>query len=265
MFNNGGAPSLADIAAVTKNNDGYGDGFGGGWWAIIIILALCGGFNGFGGFGGGWGMNGWGGANGFGFLNGDLWRGFDTQTIVNKLDGISNGICNLGYDQLAQMNGINTNIMQTGNAIQQAINADTVANMQNTFSIGSKIDSCCCDNKAAIADLKYTIASQDCATRSAIEQMGQAIIQNANANYRQLHDEHIQEMMENYKTQIANQQQALQFAQLRESQAQQNTYLIDQLNPCARPAYIVCNPRTGEYYNPNQSSCCNQQRSCCNC
>lgn len=208
-------------------------------------------------------MNGWGGMNGFGFLNGDLWRGFDTQTIINKLDGINSGICSLGYDQLAQMNGINTNIMQTGYGIQQAINADTVANMQNTFAIGSKIDSCCCDNKAAIADLKYTIASQDCATRSAIEQMGQAIIQNANANYRQLHDEHIQEMMENYKTQIANQQQALQFAQLRESQAQQNTYLIDQLNPCAKPAYIVCNPRTGEYYNPNQSSCCNQQRPCC--
>lgn len=263
MFNNMG-PSLADIAAVTdgnRNNNGFGSD--GGWWAIIIILALCGGLNGFGGFGGGWGMNGMMGMNGFGFLNGDLWRGFDNQTVINKLDGTNSGICSLGYDQLAQMNGINSNINQMGWAIQQAVNNDTVANMQNTFTIGSKIDSCCCDNKAAIADLKNTITSMGCAVQNAMQQQTQAIIQNDNANYRQLHDEHIQELMEGYKNTIAQQAQALQFANLKASQSEQNEYLIDRLQPCAKPAYLVCNPYTNQVASYNNVGCCGQNQGCC--
>lgn len=48
MFN-GNSPSLADIAAVTGNNkDVWGDG--NGWWVLIILFAIFGGWgNGFGG------------------------------------------------------------------------------------------------------------------------------------------------------------------------------------------------------------------------
>lgn len=66
MFNMGSAQSLADIAAVTK--DGNGDGWGGQ------------------------GRNGKSCAT-----NGDLQRGFDTQSILNKLSGIDNGICDGFY------------------------------------------------------------------------------------------------------------------------------------------------------------------------
>lgn len=36
MFNMGSAPSLSDIAAVTKDGNGDGWGNGNGWWVLII-------------------------------------------------------------------------------------------------------------------------------------------------------------------------------------------------------------------------------------
>lgn len=254
MFSNlGMSPSLADIAAVTGNRNGDGYGMGEGWWAIIIILALCGGFGGFGGFGGGWGMNGMMGMqgfNGFGFLNGDIQRAFDTQTVISKLDGLNNGVCSLGYDQLSQMNGINNNIMQSAFGLQQSINQVDVNAMQNANAISSQLAQCCCENRQGQADIRYTMATDTCAITNAIKDAAQQIMQNDNANYRQLHDENVQNLLAQKDAQIQAQAQALQFAQMRESQSQQNEYLVDRISPCAKPAYIVCNPNTGQYYNP---------------
>ena len=177
MFNNG--VSLADIAAVTgnnRNNDGmWGDG---AWWIVILLIF------GWGGFGG----NGWGGNGaGNGYTDAAIQRGFDNQAVVSKLDGINNGICSLGYDQLAQMNGINTNILQTGFGIQQAINADTVSGMQNTNAIQSTLTnmaaqnaSCCCETQRQIergfADTNYNMATQACQTRQAIADSTRSIL-----------------------------------------------------------------------------------------
>jgi hypothetical protein len=103
MFNMGSAPSLSDIAAVTKDGNGDGWGNGNGWWVLIILFAI------FGGWGNGWGGQG---RNGEGCAtNGDLQRGFDTQSILNKLSGIDNGICDGFY-------AMNTSLLQSTNAIQ---------------------------------------------------------------------------------------------------------------------------------------------------
>lgn len=177
MFNNG--VSLADIAAVTgnnRNNDGmWGDG---AWWIVILLIFGWGGF----------GCNGWGGNGaGNGYTDAAIQRGFDNQAVVSKLDGINNGICSLGYDQLAQMNGINTNILQTGFGIQQAINADTVSGMQNTNAIQSTLTnmaaqnaSCCCETQRQIergfADTNYNMATQACQTRQAIADSTRSIL-----------------------------------------------------------------------------------------
>ncbi len=77
----------------------------------------------------------------------DLQRGFDNQAVVSKLDGITNGLCDGFYAVQTGMNGINTNILQTGFGIQQAINADTVANMQNTNALQTQLANCCCETK----------------------------------------------------------------------------------------------------------------------
>ena len=173
MFNST-TPSLADIAAVTgnRNNDGWGDGCG--WWILIILFAL-------------WGNNGWGGFgnNGNGALQGyatqaDIQRGFDNQAVISKLDGITNGLCDGFYavnnSMLMGFNGINTNIMQTGYGIQQAINADTVANMQNTNALQAQIANCCCENREGQAQIRYDMATQACQTRQAIADSTRSIL-----------------------------------------------------------------------------------------
>ena len=88
MFN-GSYPSLADIAAVTGNRNSDGNGFadGNGWWVLIILFALF----------GGWGNAGWGGAGvggngrgGCGYApcatQADVRAAVDQQTLISKID-----------------------------------------------------------------------------------------------------------------------------------------------------------------------------------
>lgn len=272
MFSGNMGPSLADIAAVTGNRNN-GDGmFGGnnGWWVLIILFAIF----------GGWGNNGYGNGNGGGsaqFTDAALQRGFDTQTVINKLDGISNGICSLGYDQLAQMNGIQNTVMQTGWNLQQAINGDTVANMQNTNALSRQLSECCCENREAIAQVRYDMATDTCALRNEIHQTGDAIIQNNNNNFRALND-----TIRDGFTALAMNQKDQQIAELQmklnacdRDSALQGTaaYIINNVAPRSQPAYLTCNPNTGMVfpqsmngYGWNNGGCCNNNNGCgCNC
>lgn len=144
MFNSGNCsvPLVASIDGNGNNNGGWGnDGWGLIW--IVLIFAIFGWGNGF----GGWGNNGGGmGSTAAAYTDSAIQRGFDNQAIVGKLDGITNGLCDGFYavnnSMLTGFNGINTNIMQTGYGIQQAINADTVANMQNTNALQNQLAQC---------------------------------------------------------------------------------------------------------------------------
>ena len=168
MFNgNMASPSLADIAAVTngRSNDGaWGDN--GAWWIIIFVLFFA--------------FGGWG--NGFG----------DTQSIIGKLDGITNGLCDGFYavnnSMLTGFNGINTNIMQTGYGIQQAINADTIANMQNTNALQSQLANCCCETREAIQGVNYNMATNTCALQNTMNSNTRDIIDSQNAGTRAILD-----------------------------------------------------------------------------
>lgn len=231
MFNNG--VSLADIAAVTgnnRNNDGmWGDG---AWW-IVILLIFGWGNNGFGGFG----NNGAGGA----YTDSAIQRGFDNQAVISKLDGITNGLCDGFYavnnSMLTGFNGINTNIMQTGYGIQQAINADTVANMQNTNALQTQLSQCCCENREGQAQIRYDMATQACETRQAI----------ANST-RQVLDFLTQDKIatltaENNDLRRAASQDR-QNALLTTAMTAQTNQIINAVNPPAIPAYVVPNPNT---------------------
>lgn len=250
MFNSGNVPSVADIAAVTgancRNNDG---GWGNDWWAVIIILAL---FGGWGGRGGLFGNAGSGSGCGCSTpaTCADLQAGFNNQAVTNKLNGLENGLCSLGYDQLAQMNGI-TNTIQQGNfALQQAINNASVANMQDTNSLSRQLSDCCCENRAAIKDVQYTAALNNNALLQAINTHTNTIVQNDNANYRALHDELVSYQMQQKDDVIAELRSQVQALNLGVSQRNQNDYLIDRLQPCAKPAYFVPNPNC--CYTPQQ-------------
>lgn len=245
----GNVPSVADIAAVTDGNgrnNGWGDNSA--WWVIILILAMCGGF----GNGWGWGNNGNGG--GTVAVDAALQRGFDTQAIISKLDGINSGICSLGYDQLAQMNGIQSTVMQTGFGITQAINADTVANMQNTNALSRQISDCCCENRAAVQDLKYTMATDTCAMKQAVADAANAIIQNDNNNFRVLNDQMMQDRLAAKDAQIRNLEQALNTCSRDTALQGLGSWIVSQVRPTAQPAWIVNNPYAQADCSVNQ--CC---------
>lgn len=244
MFGTNG-PSLADIAMVTgnrNNNDGaWGEG---GWfWGIIILFALFG----WGGFGNGFGGNG-NNAVSTDYLEAAIQRGFDNQTVVNKLNGLENGICSLGYDQQGQMNGLGMNIMQTGWNLQNAIQQDTIAGMQNTNAIQTQLANCCCENREAIAQVRYDMATNTCALQNTMNQNTRDIIDSQEAGTRAILDYLCQEKISGLQADKA----ALQ-AEL--SQAAQNTVLINALRPAPVPAYNVPNP-WGFYGNNWQNGCC---------
>lgn len=231
MFNNG--VSLADIAAVTGNNRSNDGMWGDSAWWIVILLIFGWGNNGFGGFG----NNGAGGA----YTDSAIQRGFDNQAVISKLDGITNGLCDGFYavnnSMLTGFNGINTNIMQTGYGIQQAINADTVANMQNTNALQTQLSQCCCENREGQAQIRYDMATQACETRQAI----------ANST-RQVLDFLTQDKIatltaENNDLRRAASQDR-QNAFLTTAMTAQTNQIINAVNPPAVPAYVVPNPNT---------------------
>ena len=75
------------------------------------------------------------------------------------------------------------------------------------------------------------------------------IIENQNANYRALHDEITAIRIEDKNDRIAQQQNEINALRLAASQEKQNNYLVDQLAPkCPIPAFLTCNPYTGQTY-----------------
>lgn len=210
---NGNGVSLADIAAVTGNRNN-GDGFGGdgGIWVLIILFAL------FGGWGNGYG-NGGGTTSSVGA---EVQRGFDTQTIVSKLDGLGDGICSLGYDQLAQMNNLGTTVMTTGFNLQNALN-------QAFNALTTQVSNCCCENRTGQMQIMNQMDKDTCSIVTAINQMGQNIMQNDNNNYRMLHDENVAARMEAKNETIAELRARLERCDSRADNAAQTTDILNQI------------------------------------
>lgn len=258
MFNSGNCsvPLVASIDGNGNNNGGWGnDGWGLIW--IVLIFAIFGWGNGF----GGWGNNGGGmGSTAVAYTDSAIQRGFDNQAIVGKLDGITNGLCDGFYaannSMLTGFNGINTNIMQTGYGIQQAINADTVANMQNTNALQAQLAQCCCDNKEAISNTNYNMATQANAIQQSIDKgfcqlnynaatNTRDIIDNANANTRALLDYLCQDKIaalqaENNDLRRAASQDR-QSALLTTAMAAQTNQIIDAVRPTPVPSFPASN------------------------
>ena len=246
MFNST-SPSLADIAAVTGNdrNDGFGDN--GAWWIIVFVLFFaCGGWN-----GNGWGGNGGStGATAAAYTDSAIQRGFDTQSILGKLDGITNGICDGFYSvnnsMLTGFNGINTNVMQTGFAIQQAINADTVANMQNTNALQSQLANCCCETREAIQGVNYNMAQNTCTLQNTMNTNTRDIIESQNAGTRAILDYMCEKENANLRDKVQKLElaasQSAQNAYITANQEAQTAELIRRINPMPVPSYNVPAP-----------------------
>lgn len=209
-----------------RNNGGWGND--GGIWAIILIIALCGGFNNNGGglFGNGSGSNGTTAA-----LDASLQRGFDNQSVINKLNGLENGICSLGYDQLNQMNNISNTVTQTGTQLQTSLQNLMVALMQQGFTQSTQMQQCCCNLENLLQQANYNRQADTCAITTAINQAAQSIMQNDNCNYRQLHDEQVAMQMQAKDDRIAQLTSALNRCDNRADNAEQTQQIMNFLNP----------------------------------
>lgn len=253
MFNTGNCPSVPIVANLDGNNNGNNWNDGSWLWFLIVVFAIFGGWgNGFGGFGG---TNGGVGS--------EIQRGFDNQAVISKLDGISNGLCDGFYamnnSMLTGFNGINANIMQTGYGIQQAVNADTVANMQNTNALQSQLANCCCETREAIQGVNYNMATNTCALQNTMNNNTRDIIDSQQAGFRSILDYLCQDKIatltaENNDLRRAASQDR-QNALLTSTMAAQTNQIINAVNPAPIPAYTVPNPNA--YYGCGCNTGCN--------
>ncbi len=226
---------LTSFLAGQSDNNSNGNNGGGffgneGLWAVIILAIIF-----------GWGNNG----NGFGSRNGGgnggdnvtvvpypapgcyggfgggypteavLQRALDTQTIISKLDGNTQGLCDGFYAQSNAINGLGTTIMQGFNGVDRAICQQGYQTQAGFNALGNQISSCCCDIKSAIGDAEYQMAADTCDIKTSIRDVGRDIIDNQNANYRGLMDFMVQSKIDALQAENQN-------LKLAASQANQN-------------------------------------------
>jgi len=194
----------------------------------VILLLLVGGNGwGFGGFGGGammpWMMGG--AMNGFGldylypWLNNSqhISDGFRDQMLQTSIGDLRNDVtAGFGNVQLG-IAGINQNICQTGNSITGAINngfsaaeiaanGRQMANMQTQFGIQSAIQGGFAQNAAGTADLKYTVATEACNDRAAIQGALNSLLTHIDQKVQGVQDKLCQLELDGVKRQVADEQ-----------------------------------------------------------
>lgn len=228
-----GAPMMT-MPVAPANSYGGGMGMWGENWIWIIVLFLF-----------GWGRNGFGNGNGNG---GGVVDGYvltsDFANVERKIDSVNQGLCDGFYQQAQLVNGTN---MAMANGFAQAElsrSNQQAALMQQLNAMQMQAANCCCENRAAIAQVRYDMATQACDTRNTVQNATRDIIDANNQNSRAILDFLTQ-------SKLSDLQAENQGLKLAASQAAQNSYLVSQLRPSPIPAYTVQNPY-----------CCNQYAAC---
>ena len=275
ILNENGGGFYMPVAPAGYGSNGGGGLFGGDGsiWGLLLVLLLCG--NGmWGGFGGGLGgmmwpmmMGGMGGGFGLDYLypwlnnSEHISDGFRDQQLQSSISTLQNTVTSGFGDVQLGSAGINQNICQTGNGIVSAINngfsgaeiaanGRQMANMQQMFGVQTAITDCCCKQAANSADLKYTIASEECATRAASANNTRDIIDSQTRGIQTIMDKLCALELDGYKRENDQLRSQLNMATLRESQTAQNAFiqqgfsdevdaLYNRLNNCPVPCTPV--------------------------
>lgn len=239
-LSDGGVQATMPVAPTGMMNSGFG-GFGGdgAWWIIILFLfVFC-----------GWGNNGWSnnGNSAGGVMDGYVLTS-DFANIERKLDAVNNGICDSTF---ALNNAITGGFAATTQALNSGFQTaelsranQQAALMQQLNAMQMQNQECCCENRAAIAQVRYDMATQACDTRNTVQNATRDIIDANNQNSRAILDFLTQ-------SKLSDLQAENQGLKLAASQAAQNSYLVSQLRPSPIPAYTVQNPY-----------CCSQYAAC---
>ena len=224
----------------------FGGGFGslgndGAWWIILLVIL----------FGG----NGWGYGNRGNGTGAEIQAGFNQAALTSGITDIQSSLCN-GFAGV-------TAAVQNGFAQSEiAANSRQMADMNQNFALQQQLAQCCCDNRAAVADLKYTVAQENCADRQAVTDALVVLTNQLNAGIQALKDEFCTDRLARKDEVIADLRQQInerdrlasqnaQTAALIANNEAQTTALEQYLAPVPRPAYIVANP-----------NCCQQNYGC---
>lgn len=270
--------SPADLAVITDGNKNSGFFGGDGLYAIIvlfILMAMMGnGWGGFGGMGGGNGAFPWLLASGQN-TNNDVQRGFDQSAVITGINGVNQAV-NSGFAGVNQalcggFAGVNATVNAGFAGVEAAANARQIANMQQAFAAQTAVDNrlntiamnqqnCCCENRAAIADLKYTVATENCQDRYEAANNTRDIIQSQTAGTQAILDKLCALELDNVKAQLAQAErenvglqnqlnmanlaasQTAQTAQILAGQAAEIDGVYNRLKNCPVGTYSVCNP-----------------------
>lgn len=238
---------------VAPANNGNGNGFGwggdGAWWIVLFLI-----FAAFGGWGNGFGFGG----NGNGVMDGYVLTS-DFANIERKIDSVNQGLCDGFYQQAQLVNGTN---MAMANGFAQAElsrSNQQAALMQQLNAMQMQAANCCCENRAAIAQVRYDMATQACDTRNTVNTAARDIIDNANCNSRAILDFLVNSKMQD----LQSENQSLKLAASQAAQTSDiRNYVSGQFayyNPRPVPSFAV--PA------PYQFSGCNGQYACgaCGC
>ena len=263
-------------------NGGFGSGFGGDWGWIILLLLIAG--NGF-------GFGGWGGGN-FAADGAMLYpwmnqaevtnSGFRDQMLNGNINSIRDGIGDISTQLCNGFAGVNAGVANGFAQAEIAANGRQMANMNQAFAVQtamtqgfnglqSQFADCCCENRLGLADLKYTVATENCADRTQSMQNTRDIIDAQTRGTQAILDKLCALELDGVKGQLAQAQREnvglqnqLNMAALRESQTAQNAFisqgfanevdaLYNRLNSCPVPSTPVygrtpiftCNQNTG--------------------
>lgn len=246
----GGNGMVMPVSPMYGNGGGFG-GFGGdGWWILLLFILL--------------GNGAWGGNNFGGGMNGLYpWMNQSNQISDGFRDQMLNGTINGIQSAVTSGFGDVQNALCSGFAQAEiAANSRQMADMQQNFTLQSQLAQCCCDNRAATADLKYTVATEACADRAAVNDALRDVMAANTASTQRILDQLCQDKIDAKNEKIAELQNQLTMAQLAASQNAQTAAILanneaqtsaleQYLAPIPRPAYVVQNP-----------ACCNQNFGC---
>ena len=223
--NSTGTTMLVQPAGFGGNGGGNGFMDGSGWWILLLFILL-----------GGWGNNGIGGGvgNGTGGLypwmnqSNQISEGFQNQLMNDNITSIRDGI-----------QGISTQLCN-----------NQMSDMERSFAVQSALQSCCCENRASIADLKYTVATENCADRTQSIMNTRDIIDSQTRGIQTIMDKLCALELDGVKNQLAQAQRdnvglqnQLNMANLAASQTAQTVNIrdsiIDELRSCPIPSQPV--------------------------